>query len=395
MGTIDLAALEIFKAVAEQGGITKAAARLHRVQSNVTTRVKQLEERLGTRLFLRQHRRLVLSAEGKLSCSRTPIDSCASSSEAEAALQNDVPLRCAPDRRARERGGDAAAADPVPLSSRLPRRADRARAPARRARWSPRSSTHEVEAAFVAEPFIAGRSRDAAGVHRGARPHHPEALPPDHDAEGHRAHDAHRVRQRLLVPAPARGVARRRRGGARARHGVRLVPRDRGLRRRRRRGSPSCRAPCVRVARVSGEVTALALAAGRVEGADRLRLAPRSISRSSLDAMKAELADRVGRLPVLRGSPARPRTAERVDGDHERASRTSRCRSEHRRARSAARASASRPPQGRRAAAHRAGALQRRLQPAGPGVRAASCARRTRTPASAASTSRRRWRCPA
>jgi DNA-binding transcriptional LysR family regulator len=33
MGTIDLTALEIFKTVAEQGGITKAAVRLHRVQS--------------------------------------------------------------------------------------------------------------------------------------------------------------------------------------------------------------------------------------------------------------------------------------------------------------------------------------------------------------------------
>src|SRR2546423_282524 len=39
---MDLVALEIFKTVAELGGITKAAAKLHRVQSNVTTRVKQL-----------------------------------------------------------------------------------------------------------------------------------------------------------------------------------------------------------------------------------------------------------------------------------------------------------------------------------------------------------------
>ena len=65
MGNIDLAALEIFKAVVEQGGITKAAARLHRVPSNVTTRVKQLEERLGTKLFVRGNRKLVLSAEGR------------------------------------------------------------------------------------------------------------------------------------------------------------------------------------------------------------------------------------------------------------------------------------------------------------------------------------------
>jgi DNA-binding transcriptional LysR family regulator len=36
------------------------------VQSNVTTRVKQIEERLGTRLFNREGRKLVLSAEGRL-----------------------------------------------------------------------------------------------------------------------------------------------------------------------------------------------------------------------------------------------------------------------------------------------------------------------------------------
>src|SRR6266850_2734235 len=63
---MDLAELKIFKAVAEQGGITKAAAALHRVQSNVTTRVKQLEGRVGAKLFHRQGRRLVLSSEGKV-----------------------------------------------------------------------------------------------------------------------------------------------------------------------------------------------------------------------------------------------------------------------------------------------------------------------------------------
>src|SRR5256714_275470 len=63
---MDLVELQIFKTVAEQGGITRAAAALHRVQSNVTTRVKQLEERLGTKLFHRQGRKLVLSSEGKV-----------------------------------------------------------------------------------------------------------------------------------------------------------------------------------------------------------------------------------------------------------------------------------------------------------------------------------------
>src|SRR5258708_34639303 len=63
---MDLVELQIFKTVAELGGITKAATALHRVQSNVTTRVKQLEERLGTKLFHRQGRKLVLSSEGKV-----------------------------------------------------------------------------------------------------------------------------------------------------------------------------------------------------------------------------------------------------------------------------------------------------------------------------------------
>jgi DNA-binding transcriptional LysR family regulator len=63
---MDLTELQIFKTVVEQGGISKAAAKLHRVPSNVTTRVKQLEARLGTRLFMRNGRKLTLSAEGKL-----------------------------------------------------------------------------------------------------------------------------------------------------------------------------------------------------------------------------------------------------------------------------------------------------------------------------------------
>src|SRR3954470_8330113 len=63
---MDLRALEIFKAVVEQGGINKAAARLHRVPSNVTTRIKQLEAQLDTRLFARERGKLQLSAEGKI-----------------------------------------------------------------------------------------------------------------------------------------------------------------------------------------------------------------------------------------------------------------------------------------------------------------------------------------
>jgi len=63
---MDLASLRIFKTVVEQGGITRAAAKLPRVPSNVTTRVKQLERALGTKLFTRAGRQLALSPQGKL-----------------------------------------------------------------------------------------------------------------------------------------------------------------------------------------------------------------------------------------------------------------------------------------------------------------------------------------
>jgi DNA-binding transcriptional LysR family regulator len=65
MRSLDLESLEIFRTVVREGGVVRAAARLNRVQSNVTTRIKQLEERLGVALFRRQGRSLVLSAEGQ------------------------------------------------------------------------------------------------------------------------------------------------------------------------------------------------------------------------------------------------------------------------------------------------------------------------------------------
>lgn len=47
-----------------EGGVVRAAAKLNRVQSNVTTRIRQLEERLGVHLFRRTGRTLALSADG-------------------------------------------------------------------------------------------------------------------------------------------------------------------------------------------------------------------------------------------------------------------------------------------------------------------------------------------
>ncbi|TMG95644.1 MAG: LysR family transcriptional regulator, partial [Betaproteobacteria bacterium] len=63
---MDFAALQVFKAVVDEGGISPAARKLHRVQSNVSTRIQQLEASLGTQLFVREKRRLFLSPAGEL-----------------------------------------------------------------------------------------------------------------------------------------------------------------------------------------------------------------------------------------------------------------------------------------------------------------------------------------
>src|SRR3954468_1733093 len=66
MRSIDLDSLDIFRTVVQEGGVIRAAQKLNRVQSNVTTRIKQLEQRLGRTLFRKQGRGLVLSPEGEL-----------------------------------------------------------------------------------------------------------------------------------------------------------------------------------------------------------------------------------------------------------------------------------------------------------------------------------------
>jgi DNA-binding transcriptional LysR family regulator len=63
---VDLSDLKIFSAVVREGGVTRAAQHLHRVQSNVTTRIRQLEEDIGTSLFIREGKRLHLSPAGQV-----------------------------------------------------------------------------------------------------------------------------------------------------------------------------------------------------------------------------------------------------------------------------------------------------------------------------------------
>lgn len=91
MRTIDLDSLEIFRTVVAEGGVIRAADKLNRVQSNITTRIQQLEERLGHKLFLRQGRSLALAPAGhKLLPYADRLLRLAE--EAESELRSDLPL---------------------------------------------------------------------------------------------------------------------------------------------------------------------------------------------------------------------------------------------------------------------------------------------------------------
>jgi DNA-binding transcriptional LysR family regulator len=63
---MDVRQLEMFRSVAEEGGFTRAAERLHVSQSAVSRQVKLLEEELGSLLLHRQGRRVALTSSGEL-----------------------------------------------------------------------------------------------------------------------------------------------------------------------------------------------------------------------------------------------------------------------------------------------------------------------------------------
>lgn len=62
---MELRDLQIFKCVAHHKSITGAAKELNYVQSNVTARIKQLENELKTPLFNRHKKGVSLSPEGR------------------------------------------------------------------------------------------------------------------------------------------------------------------------------------------------------------------------------------------------------------------------------------------------------------------------------------------
>ncbi|QAY95050.1 LysR family transcriptional regulator [Methylovirgula ligni] len=62
---MDFADLKVFEAVSRLGSMNRAAAELHTVQSNVTARVRGLEEELGIALFQRHARGVTITPAGQ------------------------------------------------------------------------------------------------------------------------------------------------------------------------------------------------------------------------------------------------------------------------------------------------------------------------------------------
>ena len=57
--------LRIFREVAREKSISKAAEKLNYVQSNVTAHIKRLEEELGTTLFTRHGKGVTITLDGE------------------------------------------------------------------------------------------------------------------------------------------------------------------------------------------------------------------------------------------------------------------------------------------------------------------------------------------
>lgn len=66
VGTMELTDLHIFKTVVTEGGVVKAARRLHRVPSSVSTRIRHLEDVVGAHLFYRDKQRLQITPSGEI-----------------------------------------------------------------------------------------------------------------------------------------------------------------------------------------------------------------------------------------------------------------------------------------------------------------------------------------
>jgi DNA-binding transcriptional LysR family regulator len=91
---MEIRMLRTFLVVVETGTLVQASKRLHCVQSNITSRIKALEEELGVDLFVRSRRGMELTAAGALfeSHARAVVDAEASAIAAVENFSNSVKI---------------------------------------------------------------------------------------------------------------------------------------------------------------------------------------------------------------------------------------------------------------------------------------------------------------
>jgi len=65
--------LRLIETVAREGGITKAAHRLHLTQSALSHQLRDIEEKLGIRLFIRLNKRMLLTQAGERLLTAAPL----------------------------------------------------------------------------------------------------------------------------------------------------------------------------------------------------------------------------------------------------------------------------------------------------------------------------------
>ena len=69
---LEIRHLRLVQTVAAVGSLTAAACRLNLTQSALSHQLRDIEERLGTALFLRRNRRMIATPRGNGSSRRPP-----------------------------------------------------------------------------------------------------------------------------------------------------------------------------------------------------------------------------------------------------------------------------------------------------------------------------------
>ena len=88
---MEIRVLQYFLAVAQEENITKAAESLHMAQPSLSTQMKELELKLGKKLFIRGKRKITLTEEGMLLRQRAQeIIQLVEKTEKEISLGNDI-----------------------------------------------------------------------------------------------------------------------------------------------------------------------------------------------------------------------------------------------------------------------------------------------------------------